>query len=85
MGGQPQSCNRVYPCSSSSHGGSAVPGGAGRFLVGIGDPRGPDVDPHSPGVVGDVGDVYQRLDGGPGETFYVKESGNATVTGWAAK
>ena len=36
-------------------------------------------------MAGNVGDIYQRLDGGPGQTLYVKESGNGTATGWTAK
>ena len=51
--------------------------GAGRLLAGAGDPNGR--------VAGDVGDLYQRLDGGPGATLYVKESGTQTAAGWTAK
>jgi len=36
-------------------------------------------------VVGNVCDFYLRTDGGAGSTFYVKESGAATNTGWVAK
>ena len=36
-------------------------------------------------VVANVGQIYQRTDGGTGTTFYVKESGNGTNTGWVAK
>ena len=47
--------------------GGADPGtGTGRHLTGIGDPTGT--------VLGNVGDVYLRVDGAPGETFYVKRS-----------
>jgi hypothetical protein len=31
------------------------------------------------------GSLYLRTDGGAGTTFYVKESGMNTSTGWAAK
>ncbi|MET0522697.1 MAG: right-handed parallel beta-helix repeat-containing protein [Jiangellaceae bacterium] len=58
--------------------GGAVSRGGGRHLTGIGDPA-------PTGVVGDVGDIFQRLDGHPGQTLYVKESGNGTATGWTAK
>ncbi len=51
--------------------------GAGRQLTGIGDPTG--------AVLGNVGDIYLRLDGAPGQTLYVKETGNDTDTGWVAK
>jgi hypothetical protein len=33
-------------------------------------------------VTGNVGDVWLRQDGGVGTTYYVKESGTATTTGW---
>jgi hypothetical protein len=36
-------------------------------------------------VTGSVGNIYIRTDGGPGTTFYVKESGAGTNTGWVAK
>jgi hypothetical protein len=36
-------------------------------------------------VEGNVGDVFQRLDGDPGPKLFVKESGDATTDGWAAK
>lgn len=62
---------------AASRGGGAVGAGAGRMLAGPGDPNGR--------VEGDVGDLYQRLDGGPGTTLYVKESGAHTPTGWTAK
>ena len=35
-------------------------------------------------VVGDVGHIYLRSDGGTNTTLYVKESGAGTNTGWAA-
>lgn len=36
-------------------------------------------------VVGSVGDLFSRKDGGASTTLYVKESGSATNTGWIAK
>lgn len=36
-------------------------------------------------VKGNVGDVYLNTAGGAGTTFYVKESGAATNTGWVGK
>ncbi|HYG78338.1 MAG TPA: hypothetical protein VEK08_25270 [Planctomycetota bacterium] len=36
-------------------------------------------------VNGSIGDLFLRTDGGVGTTLYVKESGNATNTGWVAK
>jgi hypothetical protein len=44
---------------------------------GTGDPNGV--------VIGSQGDLYSRTDGGAGTTFYVKESGTATNTGWVGK
>lgn len=46
-------------------------------LEGTGTPEG--------AVVGNVGDSYRRRDGGASTSFYVKESGVGTNTGWAAK
>jgi hypothetical protein len=64
---------------AATGGGPGPAAGTGRHLIGIGDPTG------STAVAGNVGDIYQRLDGGPGQTLYVKESGNGTTTGWTAK
>lgn len=36
-------------------------------------------------VTGTRGDLYLRTDGGASTTLYVKESGDATKYGWAAK
>lgn len=36
-------------------------------------------------VVADVGCIYQRLDGGAGTSFYVKEDDGGEATGWVAK
>ncbi len=62
---------------ATSVGGTASASGGGRTLLGLGDPTSL--------VRGNVGDLFQRLDGGAGSTFYVKESGNGTTTGWTAK
>jgi len=50
--------------------------GTRRIRSGAGTPEG--------AVVGNVGDLYTRTDGGAGTTLYVKESGTGN-TGWAAK
>jgi hypothetical protein len=55
---------------------SATVAGA-KISAGSGTPEG--------SVVGSVGDLFLRRDGGAGTTLYVKESGAATNTGWAAK
>lgn len=36
-------------------------------------------------VVADVGTLYLRTDGTPGQTLYVKEVGTGTSAGWAPK
>jgi hypothetical protein len=62
---------------ATSRGGTTATSGAGCFIAGCGDPNNK--------VIGNVGDMFQRIDGTPGATFYVKESGNNTVSGWIAK
>lgn len=61
-----------------SRGGTTASSGAGRFIAGLGDPE-------ESKVIGNVGDIFQRLDGTPGKTLYVKEAGNGTNTDWVAK
>jgi hypothetical protein len=36
-------------------------------------------------VVGDIGDTFQRRDGGAGTSFYVKEADSGLDTGWVGK
>lgn len=48
----------------------------GRY-VGAGSPEGV--------ITANVGSIYQRTDGGASTSFYVKESGDDTNTGWIAK
>lgn len=36
-------------------------------------------------VPGSVGDTWRRTDGSTSTSFYVKESGNNTKTGWSPK
>lgn len=48
-----------------------------QILSGTGTPEG--------AVTADIGTAYLRSDGGAGTTLYIKESGNGTNTGWAAK
>jgi hypothetical protein len=62
---------------ATGRGGGAERSGAGRWIAGLGDPN------HK--VPGNVGDIFQSLDGAPGKTFWVKEMGNGTNTGWTAK
>jgi hypothetical protein len=63
---------------AASRGGDGPESGSGRCLAGLGDPN-------TNNVPGNVGDIFQRLDGLPGATLYVKEAGNGTTTGWTAK
>jgi hypothetical protein len=62
---------------ATSRGGTTASSGGGRFLAGLGDPNNK--------VTGNVGDIFQRLDGTPGAILYVKETGDGTDTGWIAK
>jgi hypothetical protein len=62
---------------ATSRGGMNPSSGAGRFVAGLDDPENK--------VTGNVGDIFQRIDGGVGSSLYVKESGNSTTTGWKAK
>lgn len=54
--------------------------GVGRFIAGITGDSGPNGK-----ITGNIGDIFQRLDGGIGSTFYVKESDNGENTGWVVK
>jgi hypothetical protein len=47
------------------------------WSTGTGNPNG--------SIVGSVGDMFTRTDGGAGSTLYVKESGADTSAGWVAK
>jgi hypothetical protein len=55
----------------TSRGGTAAKSDAGRFIAGLGCPDNR--------VLGNVGDIFQRLDGAPGETLCVKETGKAVL------
>jgi hypothetical protein len=70
--------NAVLVGGAASRGGVAPGTGAGRFLVGLGDPN-------QNNVVGNVGDIYQRVDATPGPRLFVKESDDQTGTGWSPK
>lgn len=56
---------------------NVVAGGSCTWRVGSGDPNG--------AVTGNVCDLYTSTAGGAGTTFYVKESGAGTKTGWVGK
>ena len=62
---------------ATSRGGTSANSGGGRVLVGLGDPNEANIPGH-------VGDIFQRIDGKLGETFYVKEA-NGTGRDWKAK
>ncbi len=77
--------NSVVVGGATNRGGPKL--GGGRIIVGTGVPNrkvilGAVVNV---GVTGSVGDIFQRLDGEPGNTFYVKEKGKNTKTGWIPK
>lgn len=61
----------------TSRGGTTAHSGAGRFIAGLGVPE------HK--IPGNVGDIFQSLDGTPGKTLWVKETGDGTSIGWIAK
>jgi hypothetical protein len=67
----------VVVSGAASAGGTAAASGGGRTLVGLGDPNG--------AVTGNVGDLFQRLDGSPGSTLYVKEADDGATAGWSPK
>lgn len=60
-----------------SRGGTTPGSGVGRFIAGLGDPN--------KKLIGNVGDIFQCLDGGPREILWVKEEGDGTKTGWKPK
>ena len=63
---------------AASRGGVAPGTGAGRSLVGLGDPN-------QNNVVGNLGDIFQRVDTTPGPRLFVKEADDQPGTGWAPK
>lgn len=73
--------NGSYPVEMEAADGTwsapALKSGGAKWTAGNGSPNGV--------VTGSVGDLYSRLDGGALASFYVKESGAATNTGWVAK
>jgi putative cofactor-binding repeat protein len=66
---------KTLPAASIVVGGATSRGSAGRTLAGFGDPN-------KTGVIGNIGDLFQRLDGPPG--LYVNEKGAGTDP-WIAK
>jgi hypothetical protein len=62
---------------ATSRGGGAERPGSGRWIAGLGEPNNR--------ILGNIGDIFQSLDGTPGKTFWIKETNNGTSTGWAAK
>jgi len=55
----------------------SINGGTCKWTCGTGTPEA--------AVIGSIGDLYSRLNGGANTTLYVKESGALTNTGWIAK
>jgi hypothetical protein len=62
---------------AASRGGTEAGSGVGRQLMGLGNPNGK--------VIGNVGDIYQRIDTEAGARFFVKESDEQPDGGWTAK
>lgn len=62
----------------TSTGGPVGKPGAGRFIVGHGNPNGR--------IVGNIGDIFQSLDGAQmNKALWVKEAGNGTSSDWNPK
>jgi murein DD-endopeptidase MepM/ murein hydrolase activator NlpD len=62
--------NKIFEAENGLVGGKVIPG--------TGDPEN--------NIVGDIGDVFVRVDGTPGNLYYVKESGSAgSKSRWVAK
>jgi len=62
----------------TSRGGPVGKPGAGRFIVGHGNPNG-----H---IVGNIGDIFQSLDGAQiNKALWVKDAGDGTTSGWNPK
>ena len=68
----------VVVAGAASRGGNAPGQGAGRVLVGTGNPNDNQ-------VAGNLGDVYQRVDPEPGPRLFVKEDDQTPGTGWTPK
>jgi len=62
---------------ATSRGGMNAQSGAGRMIAGLDEPEG-----H---ITGNVGDIFQSLNGTSGKVLWVKETGNGNDTGWVAK
>ena len=62
---------------ATSRGGMNPQSGAGRIIAGLNEPEG--------SITGNVGDIFQSLNGTSGKVLWVKETGNGTDTGWIAK
>jgi hypothetical protein len=68
----------VVVAGAADRGGTGPGLGAGRILMGTGDPN----DNH---VAGNVGDLYQRIDPQPGPRLFVKENDDLPNAGWSPK
>jgi hypothetical protein len=77
IGIKQQSLESIIVGGATSRGGMAERSGTGRLIAGLGEPN--------TRIMGNIGDIFQSLDGSPGKTFWVKEMGNGTNTGWTAK
>lgn len=65
--------------------GSVLPSGIAQVLLGNGVTISLGSGSPETAVTGNVGDLYMNSAGGAGTTFFVKESGVGTNTGWIGK
>jgi hypothetical protein len=68
----------VVVAGAASRGGNDPGQGAGRVLMGTGNPNDNQ-------LAGNLGDVYQRVDPEPGPRLFVKEDDQTPGTGWTPK
>jgi hypothetical protein len=68
----------IVVAGATSRGGNDPGQGAGRVLMGTGNPNDNQ-------LAGNLGDVYQRVDPEPGPRLFVKEDDQTPGTGWTPK
>jgi hypothetical protein len=68
----------VVVAGAANRGGNDPGQGAGRVLMGTGNPNDNQ-------LAGNLGDVYQRVDPEPGPRLFVKEDDETPGTGWTPK
>jgi Right handed beta helix region len=68
----------IVVAGAASRGGNNPGQGAGRVLIGTGNPNDNQ-------LAGNLGDIYQRVDPEPGPRLFVKEDDQTPGTGWTPK